>query len=818
MAFLSSLLNPEPTVDDSLTSLTQGDDDKTRAKPGTHDASYQAAGHNARDDVCALDTSSASNAPPSASWSGHSAVHHSPTAAQPDTRSTPFAQDNRRPSFTQDNNGASFTRRLSAYSDNNAPIELPQPPQVARKMSSPTLDQYHVSSRSPEQHRRPSYVPTANDTLTLAPIQAVPASSAPSSSSHALVGKDDSVMVKDDSEQPHSHIAKIDATNNIQFIADHRQPDYVRDEPTTSQIRQSSPTDLESVLQPQLLHSLPPLDTSNPDNDTSVVTPNPDPPFINLKQEHSTHAHSPLRESSVPVPSTEMPAPTTNLNVPKKPPPSKSAGKKGTASSVKKEPPTKKRKTDSLAAAAKRSGTPSSSQKPKNAAKRLASTSATPANSSRTASSPPRSVASLDPDQDPDTLHSDDEEEEEEQGTPDPDAELYCLCRRPDTGTFMIGCDGGCDDWFHGKCVNIAERDKGLIDRYVCPRCSKKGLGPTTWKRMCRRVACRNPARTPSSKYCSDACGVLFFKELLATRTRIVGPDDQGARGGVLSAAEVRFLVDSVNSVDEFKRLGEPPTTLYPSREDESGQESSLTKAEHERLTEIPRRKDIARNRHILLKDRIKFIMVAQQRATTLAEARGLKPKDFCGFDPRIIWTDEEFANWRTTPEAGELLQSGVVNGATTQGSRTDTDGDTVMASGDEGGALALCTKKRCARHNDWAKLAIDDTRFEMSENGEVMRGLDREEKEIVQRAGLRARVLKARGVEWEVEYHNHEDKEDKDNVSLAGATPTESNERQRQEHEEKPKEEQEQTVGSSEEARQLPTGIDTTDMVDVAT
>ncbi|KAF1350952.1 hypothetical protein BDV97DRAFT_350730 [Delphinella strobiligena] len=812
MAFLSSLLNPEPTVDDSVLSLTQGDGDQSRAKPGTQDASYQKT----RDGVCVLNTSPASNVPSSASWTGHSAVHHSPSAAQPDITSTSFTQDDRRPSFTQDNSGASFTRRLSAYSDNNAPIELPQPPQVARKMSSPTLHHYHVPSHSPEQHRRPSYLPTSNDALTLPPIKSVPASSssAPPASSHALVGQDDSVMVKDDSEKPHSHIAKIDATNKIQFIADHRQPDYVRDEPTTSQIRQPSPPDLESASQPHMAHSLPPLDTSNPANDTSLLTPNPDPPFINLKQEHSAHAHSPLRESSVPVPSTEMPAPTTNLNVPKKPPPSKSAGKKGTASSVKKEPPTKKRKTDSLAAAAKRSGTPSSSQKPKNAAKRLASASATPANSSRTASSPPRSVASPDPDHDADALHSDDEEEDEEQGTPDPDAELYCLCRRPDTGTFMIGCDGGCDDWFHGKCVNIAERDKGLIDRYVCPRCSEKGLGPTTWKRMCRRVACRNPARTPSSKYCSDACGVLFFKELLATRTRVVGPDDQGARGGVLSAGEVRFLVDSVSSVEEFKRLGEPPATLNPSRDDESGQESSLTKAEHERLTEIPHQKDLARNRHMLLKDRIKFITVVQQRATTLAEARGLKPKDFCGFDPRIIWTDEEFANWRVTPEAAELLQSGVVNRATAQGSRTDTDGDTAMANGDEGGALDLCTKKRCARHNDWAKLAIDDTRFEMSENGEVMRGLDREGKEIVQRAGLRARVLKARGVEWEVEYHDHEDKDDKDDVSLADATPTESNERQDQEEE--PKEEQEQNVASSEEVQQP--SIDATDMVDVAT
>jgi COMPASS component SPP1 len=32
----------------------------------------------------------------------------------------------------------------------------------------------------------------------------------------------------------------------------------------------------------------------------------------------------------------------------------------------------------------------------------------------------------------------------------------------------MIGCDGDCDDWYHGKCVNMHPRDAELIDRYIC--------------------------------------------------------------------------------------------------------------------------------------------------------------------------------------------------------------------------------------------------------------------------------------------------------------------------------------------------------------
>ncbi|OAL26519.1 hypothetical protein AYO20_10088 [Fonsecaea nubica] len=97
------------------------------------------------------------------------------------------------------------------------------------------------------------------------------------------------------------------------------------------------------------------------------------------------------------------------------------------------------------------------------------------------------------------------------------DGEVFCICRKGDNHTWMIACDGGCDEWFHGNCVNIKERDGELIDKYICPSCTKPGL-QTTWKRMCRRKDCRKPARVtqvPPSKYCSDACGRMFFVELV---------------------------------------------------------------------------------------------------------------------------------------------------------------------------------------------------------------------------------------------------------------------------------------------------------------
>ncbi|KAL6244954.1 COMPASS (complex proteins associated with Set1p) component [Rhinocladiella similis] len=102
-------------------------------------------------------------------------------------------------------------------------------------------------------------------------------------------------------------------------------------------------------------------------------------------------------------------------------------------------------------------------------------------------------------------------------GSSNDDGEIFCICRKGDNHTWMIACDGGCEEWFHGNCVNIRERDGDLIDKYICPRCAKPGL-QTTWKRMCRRKDCRKPARVmqdPPSKYCSDACGRMFFVELV---------------------------------------------------------------------------------------------------------------------------------------------------------------------------------------------------------------------------------------------------------------------------------------------------------------
>ena len=43
----------------------------------------------------------------------------------------------------------------------------------------------------------------------------------------------------------------------------------------------------------------------------------------------------------------------------------------------------------------------------------------------------------------------------------------YCLCRGVSKG-FMLGCES-CDEWFHGACINLNEKDAEKLGRTRVP-------------------------------------------------------------------------------------------------------------------------------------------------------------------------------------------------------------------------------------------------------------------------------------------------------------------------------------------------------------
>lgn len=84
----------------------------------------------------------------------------------------------------------------------------------------------------------------------------------------------------------------------------------------------------------------------------------------------------------------------------------------------------------------------------------------------------------------------------------DPDR-LWCICKQPHNNRFMICCDT-CEDWFHGKCVNITkamgQQMEAAGKEWTCPNCV---LGLTGNEQVC--MVCHRPAK-PDSVYCSDEC------------------------------------------------------------------------------------------------------------------------------------------------------------------------------------------------------------------------------------------------------------------------------------------------------------------------
>ena len=299
----------------------------------------------------------------------------------------------------------------------------------------------------------------------------------------------------------------------------------------------------------------------------------------------------------------------------------------------------------------------------------------------------------------------------------------------------MIGCDGGCDDWYHGKCVQIEQEKEELIDRYICPLCTANGVGVTTWKPMCRRPGCNRPARLKKgaeSKYCSDACGEDFFKEQLAlsganaTRkpskkrpaSEVDGEDEAEPNplGGALKAPTLKSLISSVDNAASFRRLGSPEALTPPnSRPGTSSgpKDADLNFTDHEkaRLQEIDIRKTRLRNMRVALKEREDFVRLTRERATRAKERNG--GKAICGYDSRLAWDEVTFSEWRHSESGKHALEQQTLSPDDAKGGREDS---------------RMCEKKSCDRHRGWAKLALHEVRFDEEQVREEMKRLIEEE------------------------------------------------------------------------------------------
>lgn len=134
--------------------------------------------------------------------------------------------------------------------------------------------------------------------------------------------------------------------------------------------------------------------------------------------------------------------------------------------------------------------------------------------------------------------------------------EIYCICKKPDLGELMIGCDG-CDDWYHFSCMRIPDEYRDLVFSFYCPYCTAGITGPalenggilprTLWKRKCRLPGCfKECAHEGNSKYCCSDHGKEYMQRVV----------DKLYLPGVEKMALLRQLLQQTDSLDEFKTLG----------------------------------------------------------------------------------------------------------------------------------------------------------------------------------------------------------------------------------------------------------------------
>lgn len=306
---------------------------------------------------------------------------------------------------------------------------------------------------------------------------------------------------------------------------------------------------------------------------------------------------------------------------------------------------------------------------------------------------------------------------------------------------------------------------------------------------MCRLEGCCEPARDGSegqvkSKYCSDAHGTEFMRNLAFGKssaeqkdgpssnkkrrrdnytdnfgnTEETSDNDHAQPGGVLKPSELKALADRSKDIDAFKRLGDgvlsPPATASPEGDDVKMEyaeiekpKASYTAEETSQLESIAERKIRCRAKRKSLDDRDKLLLLITARAkSVLAEMKehDKSVNTICGYDSRLTWSEDEFNEWRASPEGQKALQTdGVLEAPPTV--QENGEGHDAEKEEEEIGR-GVCKKKRCERHKAWLKLQQQDNLFEKDQARQEMKKLEAEERGLRDRAMIRC--LEGREVE----------------------------------------------------------------------
>ncbi|CDO93608.1 unnamed protein product [Kluyveromyces dobzhanskii CBS 2104] len=276
--------------------------------------------------------------------------------------------------------------------------------------------------------------------------------------------------------------------------------------------------------------------------------------------------------------------------------------------------------------------------------------------------------------------------------------DLYCICKKPDSGELMVGCDG-CDDWFHFSCLKIPENYRDLVFSFYCSYCTAGITGPaltnggklpkTLWKRKCRLRDCYRECDSASnSKYCSKKHGLQYVQDVVE-RLQLPNVDKIGL---------LRQLLTETASLEEFKKLGRDklPEVSLP-----------LSIERYNNLIENDRQlKNLTKERDELVSNKLlklaaeegeigKYICwvneVNDKLLPQLAQPAARK-KSKTSTKVTICGYHDEFA----IPCAVEVFLDELIE--------LKEEEDSICSS-----VKSICVKTKCAKHQDWIQLAQNE-------------------------------------------------------------------------------------------------------------
>ncbi|QLL30936.1 hypothetical protein HG536_0A07510 [Torulaspora globosa] len=285
--------------------------------------------------------------------------------------------------------------------------------------------------------------------------------------------------------------------------------------------------------------------------------------------------------------------------------------------------------------------------------------------------------------------------------------EVYCICKKTDSGELMVGCDG-CDDWFHFSCLRIPEKYKELVFSFYCPYCQAGITGPssraaagqveerrTIWKRKCRLSGCFKPCRD-ASKYCCEEHGEQYMKQALE-RLQVKGHTRSeqellvkqmlGCLGG--SSQDFQAFGQHPFADEEAVRQGDPSLYDRIVCEDQRLQElqNNQKELQEQTIPNISSTLESLRTYRQWLDDVNSKLLAAKGDSLARDKEGGRQRKKTSGKKQKKTICGY-CAHWEAVPCAADEIVA-------------QFDGTTSTIRG-------VCTKLNCNKHADWSSIAAE--------------------------------------------------------------------------------------------------------------